>query len=156
MPDGQMGFRSSMRTRKSVRRHRSHGDDGGGAGGGGKVEDEDGLEPTMDIQIPNIGRLQVPIDAPRGEAQRGATDHRHQDPEQRSRRLSSVVPKRMVEFARRRSRSQSASPPCETLNRNDTDLSRRPSKPRKSRFSTAEVRAHMHVFSQKCSRIKSY
>ncbi|KAL5960444.1 Phospholipase D1 [Taenia solium] len=139
MPDGQMGFRSSMRTRKSVRRHRSHGDDGGGAGGGEKVEGGNELEPTMDIQIPNIGRLQVPIDAPRGEPQQGVTDHRHQEPEQRPRRLSSAVPKRVVEFARRRSRSQSVSPPCEGPNRNDTDLSRRPSKPRKSRFYTAEI-----------------
>ncbi|VDM16136.1 unnamed protein product [Hydatigera taeniaeformis] len=138
MPDGQMGFRSSMRTRKSVRRHRSHGEDGGGPGGG-NLESGDELEPTMDIQIPNIGRLQVPIDASRGDFQHGAVDHRHQDPDQRPRRLSSVVPKRMAEFARRRSRSQSVSPPCEVPNRTDTDLNRRPSKPRKSRFSTAEI-----------------
>ncbi|EUB58483.1 Phospholipase D2 [Echinococcus granulosus] len=134
MPDGQMGFRSSVRTRKSGRRRRSHGEDGGGAGGGGNVEGEDGMEPTMDIQIPNIGRLQVPIDAPHG-----ATEHRRQSSERRPRHLSSAVPKRVMEFARRHSRSQSVTPPCEIPNRNDAGLSRRPSKPHKPRFSTAEI-----------------
>lgn len=147
MPDGQIGFRSSMRTRRSTRRHHKDEDKIFDGEGGHRLQDlKDHPEPTMDIHIPNIGRLQVPIDPNRsgaggGEAggvDKGQEPLRH-DSERRPRRLSSAGTKKMVNLARKRSRSQSLTPPPDTPNRNDTDSIREHPKPRKSRFSTAEV-----------------
>ncbi len=117
MPDGQVAFRSSGRVRKSGRRHRpreistyvhhhhdrhrSSDEDGGGGGG------DSGAEPTMDIQIPGIGRLQVPLEQggtqPQGHAAASGVNHhqRHQ-----SERRGGAM-RRMTTFARRRTVSQS-------------------------------------------------
>ena len=151
MPDGQVAFRASMRTRKSGRRHRGHGEDGGTTGGAGargqNIENLE-MEPTMDIQIPSVGRVQVSIDAPRGEASNGVlgggsganADHRRHGSERRPRRLSSAAPKLKSNFARRRSRSQSATPPPDPIpGRNEAEQCREQSRPWKQRFSTAEV-----------------
>ena len=152
MPDGQMAFRASMRTRKSGRRHRGHGEDGGFAGadgaGGRNLGSVDEMEPTMDIQIPSVGRVQVPIDAPRAEAPNGVADggtganadHRRHGSVRRTRRLSAVATRRKSNFARHRSRSQSATPPLDHVpGRNEADFTQEQPKHRKSRFSTADV-----------------
>lgn len=151
MPDGQIGFRSSVRTRRSTRHHHDHHQHGearagdSGAGGHRLQETVVETEPTIDIQIPNIGRLQVPIDASRGGTaevthQRlpGITEHQRNASERRPRRLTSMATKQTGDFARRRSRSQSLTPPPD---RNDPDSARYqgPAKTRKSKFSTAEV-----------------
>ncbi|VDO00428.1 unnamed protein product [Rodentolepis nana] len=136
MPDGQIGFRSSLRTRRSTR-HNRHKDDDGMVDGEGdhRLQDlREDAEPTMDIQIPAIGRLQVPIEPTSG----GAESRKHET-DLRTRRFSSVGTRKMSNFARKRSRSQSLTPPLEAVSRHETESAKEPPKPRKSKFSTADI-----------------
>ncbi|KAM7536021.1 hypothetical protein Aperf_G00000096534 [Anoplocephala perfoliata] len=154
MPDGQIGFRSSVRTRRSTRHHHDYhyhaeAERAGESGSGGHRLEEigDEAEPTFDIRIPNVGRIQVPIDTSRGGgAADGAhqrhpiiTEHRRNASERRPRGFSTGAAKQREDFAWRRPRSRSLTPPLENDHMNDPNSAREPSKPKKTKFSTAEI-----------------
>uniref|UniRef100_A0A5K3F5B2 phospholipase D n=2 Tax=Mesocestoides corti TaxID=53468 RepID=A0A5K3F5B2_MESCO len=158
MPDGQMAFRSSVRTRRSARRNRQHLAREAPAkpeGVSGRcVEKDENFEPTMDIQIPGIGRLQVPIDAPQA-PQGVASSHDRRGSKKHTRHLSSGGVKRKSSYGRRRTLSQSvmnerrvrspglrqtnfASPPIVISSPGEDDSSSTADKPRRPRFSTVD------------------